>query len=262
MVQYEPFGTAVATDSMAITIHSSGDLQACNLGLSIFGLAPGADRQASLNNSKLLYRIYLDGNLIVNDPDAITPVALAVSGDADIHVKIEVPAGQIAPAGIYSDPVTIKLVDRDAANRSIGTDAQAVVSVAMASRAQANIAGSSIDPTNAFGFARLDFGDLRQNATKRVLLQVRSTADVGITVTSAEGGVLRREQGRGEALPYRLTVDGVEVRLDGSPGPIQRPPSPTQLGASYPIEATVAGDPDVLPAGAYEDTLTIDVLPL
>lgn len=259
VVQYDPFAGGAAADELELELLLEGEREGCELGLTVFGLSPGAGRQAALGPDRLIYRLFVDGREIADDPAVSVPLPLPEQERGRVRVRIEVPAGQIGPAGTYSDPVTLRLVDRSAADAPLGSDMAAVVTVAMASRAQINLAGGSVTP-GGFGFARMDFGRLEQGAVRRARIQVRSTAPVSLTVSSEQGGKLVRVGGS-ESVGYELRLDNEALALEAGSSGIARGAAPTLAGAGYWLDVAITGNPETVPAGEYRDLLTIDVTP-
>jgi spore coat protein U-like protein len=258
VVQYDPFRSGAAMADLDVHLMVSGNVAECALALSAAGLAPGAGRTMTSGGDALTYRLFYRGTELANDPEAY--VALDLSGDdrQSIVLRLEVPAGQIGPAGTYVDPLILRLVDRQAGNARLGTEASALVTTAMESRAQVNVAGSSTVAEAGFGVARLDLGTLRTGSARTAMIQVRSTAPVTLSVTSQNRGLLRRIGG-GDTISYGLSLDSQDVALEAGGDMVARSAAPSRQGASYPLIVTVRGDPDRLPAGDYQDLVTIDV---
>jgi spore coat protein U-like protein len=258
LVQYDPFRGA-ATATLEVQLVVSGDAGLCSLGLSAAGLAPGSGRSMTSGASEILYRLFNDGVELANDRAAYVPLRLLAAERQTIFVRIEVPAGQIGPAGTYSDRLVLKLVDLVAANAPLGSEASAIVTTAMESRAQVNIAGSSVDPAAGFGLARLDLGALHQGASKEAIVQVRSTAPVTLTFTSQNRGLLQRVGGS-DTLAYDLALDGQTLALAAGSEMVSRAVAHNLQGSSYPLTVRIGDRTDLLPAGDYQDLVTIDVV--
>lgn len=263
VVQYDPFTGAVGRARMALRLGVEDGAGQCQLGILAFNAAPGSSRQLSLGGDHLLYRLLTsDGREIANSSTG-TGTSLDFAEGSDVTLQIEIPAGEIGPAGLYLDQLTLRLTDLASGGAQIGSDVSAVATAAIDSRAQVNIAGSSAAPAAArFAAARLDFGSLSQGEERNAIVQVRATAPVSISATSGHSGVMRRDgSAPTEAgLAYQLTIDGEVLNLV-SPASIERTP-PLQLeGGSYPLSVRITEDPNARPAGDYEDLLTIDVVP-
>jgi spore coat protein U-like protein len=260
VVQYDPFRSGTAMADLDVRLTVSGNPAECALALSAAGLAPGAGRTMTSGSDALTYRLFYRGIELGNDPEAY--VAIDLSGDdrQSIVLRLEVPAGQIGPAGTYADPLILRLVDRQAGNARLGTETSALVTTAMESRAQVNVAGTSTVAGAGFGVARLDLGTLRMGSSRTAMIQVRSTAPVTLSVTSQNHGLLRRIGGA-DTIAYGLSLDSQDVALVAGTDVLARSAAPSRQGASYPLIVTVRGDPDHLPAGDYQDLVTIDVMP-
>ena len=259
VVQYEPFSNQAATATLTVDLLLAEDATDCSLGLAVFGLEIGAGRTAKLNGAELIYRLFNDGKELSNDSSS--PVSFMTKGGDRVRVslRIEVPAGQLALAGTYVDPISVRLVDTGAGNAPLGADVSAVITVAMNSRAQINLAGGSVSPAG-FGFARLAFGTLKQNQFRTAQLQLRSTAPVTLTIASENGSKLQRLGGK-EMLAYDLLLGGTRLMISGGPATLVRDASPSRMGANYSLEVSISGNPELLPAGEYRDLLTINVDP-
>jgi hypothetical protein len=261
LVQYDPFSGAQAHDTLNVELRIDGDRTGCALGLAVYGLAPGNGRTASLGGSSLVYRLRLNGNELANAETAILPVLLPEGNQPTIPISIEVPAGQISIAGTYSDPVTIRLFDMGDGNAPLGPDASASINIAMESRAEVNIAGSSVQQSDSFGLSRLDFGTLEQGTLRQAMLQIRSTAPVELRVQSDHRSHLERIGGRGESIAYELRLDDVPMSLATAASSLTKEAAPTLNGSRTSLSLRITGDPKTVPAGDYRDLLTVDVAP-
>lgn len=257
VVDYDPFRPASAKSTLRILIELD-DPANCALALSISGASPGAGRTMKLGSNHLIYRLYSRDREVVDDPNAFMPLDIDESHQG-VEVTIDMPAGQIGPAGIYFDPLVLRLVDLNAGQAQLGPEMSAVVTAAVDSRAQVNIAGSSSDLGARFAFATLDLGVLRQGVAKDAFLQVRSTAPVTIRLSSRNGGALAREGPQSLTLPYEFEFENVAVPLSGQGSLLSRPASISLAGTAYHLVARVVSDPDRLPAGDYHDLITIEV---
>jgi hypothetical protein len=266
VVQYDPFRGEVGRARIALRLRVEDGSSPCQLGILAFNSSPGNTRQFSLGGGGLLYRLLTsDGIEIPNSGTGVgVPLNLVGADASEVTLQIEVSAGQIGPAGLYMDQLTLRLTDLSNGGVQLGPDVSALATAAIDSRAQVNIAGSSAAPASArFATARLDFGTLSQGEERSAIVQVRATAPVSISVTSVQGGVMRRARSphNEPGLTYELILDGELLNLDLMPAAIQRTP-PLQLeGGSYSLSVRITGDPTALPAGDYQDLLTIDVVP-
>jgi hypothetical protein len=264
VVQYDPFvdGTTTQTFDVAVAVVGMGAGGDCQLGLSIAEAVPATTRSARLGGASVTYRLLLAGDELRNDPEAVHPLAVSGTGVAHFAVRIEVGANQIAPAGLYVDNLSLRLVDLGQ-NRVLGSPMLASLAINMASRAQINLAGGAIGSASSLSSAVMDFGALQTNAIRTALLQLRSTAPVRISVFSQNGGALLRIGGDpADALAYALTLDGEAVNLAGRGGSITRNAAATPAGQTYALGLRITGNPAVLPAGDYHDVLTVNVNPL
>lgn len=260
VVQYDPFDSGNTSGAVDVQIDLPEDRQDCKLGLSIAGLTPGSSRRAMMGNAEIIYRLFLDGREIVDNPDAVVQLEQRHLDSGRVEIRIEVPGGQVGLAGLYADAVTFRLLDLEAGEARLGPERQASVNVAMESRAQVNLAGSDIG-TGSFGLARLDFGALRQGDRRSARVQVRSTAPVTINIRSQNGGAMERVAGGGDKIAYLLTFDGANLALASGPATLTKHASPGLAGSSYALDVTISGNPDTLPAGDYRDLVTVDVDP-
>lgn len=262
VVQYDAFRGAAASADLFIPVDVPAG-STCALGLAIFGASPGSDRFMAAGSSRIRYRLFSSSGVeLTNDGNGSAALLPADRSGNGFKIRVEVPAGEIAPAGLYSDTVTVRLFDLSGAASQIG-ESSATVTAVIEARAQINLAGGSVSPPGgAFAYDRLDFDTLARGATRQAMVQVRSTAPVSIRISSDNKGVLLRSPAlNGAALSYDLVLDGETLALSGGQSAILRSPPVQFARTSYPLEVRIVGDPDVLPAGEYEDLLTIDVTP-
>ncbi len=158
--------------------------------------------------------------------------------------------GQWLSHGLYRGSMHLNLLDeqgRTLDRREV--DFQAIVPPVVQARfSQANSASGP-------SLARLDFGELRQGASRRATLSVQANTGYLITLGSANSGRLVHSSQAREQIGYQLRLDGRPVALN-QPLPGQ---STLRSGRQqHDIEVEIGPMQQVL-AGEYRDSLLITI---
>ena len=167
--------------------------------------------------------------------------------------------GQLPPAGIYTDTITMKLYPgtvgspgavQDTASFIVSITVNAALDIALVPRgAPFSIYGTSL---------ALNLGVLAAGGTGSVDLVIRSNSLNSVTVSSQAGGVLKNvDTTDPSTVPYSLAVNGTPASLAaGVPWPIvTSAPATAFAGSRYTLTFTVGTA--VWPTeGSYSDVLT------
>lgn len=158
--------------------------------------------------------------------------------------------GQWLSHGLYRGSLHLSLLDeqgRTLDRREV--DFQAIVPPVV--QAQFSQANSATGPS----LTRLDFGELRQGASRRASLSVQANTGYLITLGSANSGRLVHSSQAREQIGYQLRLDGRPVALN-QPLPGQ---SALRSGRQqHDIEVEIGPMQQVL-AGEYRDSLLITI---
>lgn len=264
VVQFDPFSGQAGLITLDLAVRGT-DGAPCRLGLNVVSAREGSIRQTDATPlGSLTYVVEsVEGAEFVNQAGNVQPLAL-YGGQA--RLRLRVPARQMVGAGDYPDQLTLQLVDLDSGQALPESRLRLPLTIAVPARAEANIAGAvGSFPTSPFATTQMDFGELEQGESRTAWLQVRATKAVSIRIESQNRGQMRRinaASGGGEGgLAYGLQVAGRPVELGAGAQTITGRPPITLDGESYPMVVTITGAPGTLPAGHYQDIVSIDVTP-
>jgi hypothetical protein len=181
--------------------------------------------------------------------------ALAPDDAYDFHYTVKMPAGQMLASGNYDQQIEINLTGTTGAEPPPNAPPSDTASISLATAVQdyfgLNIAGAGTMKT-------IDFGELTQGESQRVVVEARSNTNFTLKAYSANRGVLAMAPPYETwQIPYSLSIDGSTVALPSEVGPF----SVTSIaGHSFNLDFTV-GDVSQKRAGLYSDEITIEILP-
>lgn len=264
-ISFDPFDGRTASVDLGVTIDRNG-AGTCQLALAIAadGAQGGNRVLAGSGPATLHYTVVTpDGVEYPNSLDQPLPISANPNGTTTVTVRFQVPAGQMASAGTFSDQIRVRLLDLQVGKAQKG-EVATLVSATVPSRAQVNLAGGA-GPFNAgaFAFAGLDFGELAMGAVRRAFVQIRATRPVTISLLSQNAGAMRRtgSSNAAEAIAYTLALDGTTIQLANGRQSMSATPPVSLDGQSLALAVQLTGNPDLLPAGQYRDVVTIEVTP-
>jgi hypothetical protein len=173
------------------------------------------------------------------------PVTVGPNTTLEISPRLLVRGGQPGRQGRYFATLlaTVQLGnDQNSVDREFNVSAQ------VQPRVQANFVGGRN--------AKLDLGELAPGVTGTIAMQVRSSADIDVEISSENEGSLVLGRGR-FAIPYSMTVDGRTVDLVN--GTSFNMPLPNSIrGQALPVVVTV-GQFTNAPVGEYGDVVTFRI---
>jgi len=264
VVQFDPFSGQAGMITLDLAVRGT-DGAACRLGLNVVSTREGPVRQTDARPQGTLTYVVesVEGAEFLNQTGSILP--LSVSG-GQTRVRLRVPARQMVGAGEYPDQLSLQLVDLDSGQGLGESRLRLPLTITVPARAEANIAGAvGSFPASPFATTQMDFGELEQGETRTAYLQVRATKAVSIRIESQNRGQMRRVNAMSAAseggLAYGLQVAGRPIELGAGAQTIAGRPPITLDGESYPMVVTITGAPGTLPAGHYQDIVSIDVTP-
>ena len=253
---YDAFDTVGYADQFGFEVlHLDKDGEPCEViatleasnGLRLDG--PGRD--------KLAYDIRADANLPNGSGSLTFRLDLEPGERRRVAYFIFLPPSQFVGSGNYEGQLTINLAE-DLDGTLEAEDRRDV-----AVRATAG-SGARISFVGAIGRRQtVDFGELTDGkSSPPVFLDVRSTADYEIRLTSEEGGrLVQRADGKTWSVPYNTIIDGNAVDLDKTKSIGRRFSGPTDP-AGYRMPLTFQlGSIGNQRAGSYRDRITIEVYP-
>jgi hypothetical protein len=180
---------------------------------------------------------------------------LAPGERAEIRVHLRLPAGQMLPPGRHELIFEVTLAE---AGGGGGRDTRPLLdrgtlpaSLRIDDRIGLNIAGAGVART-------IDFGELRQGDSRRVLIEARGNRNFLLEATSRNGGALSMDAPHQQwRIPYTLMLGGVRTQLPARAGPF----APTSIAGQQLEVLFVIGDVAAKRAGLYTDELTIEIKP-
>lgn len=192
------------------------------------------------------------------DPKAASAAVsrtVAPGESVEFRYELRLPAGQMLPPGRHELAFELALGEaalgesHDAAGAF--DRATLAVSVRVEDRIGVNIAGAGLAKT-------IDFGELRQGDSRRVLIAARGNRNFILEATSRNGGVLAMDTPHQQwRIPYAVTLGGVRIGLPARLGPY----APTTI-AGHQLEAVFTiGDVSAKRAGLYTDEVVIEIRP-
>ncbi len=260
---YDPFEIGGFVTDLRLRLSNTGDTD-CQAILSFSSLLTGV-RRMSAGGGELVYR--LEDSNDVEIPNSIDPVqGLIVTvpanspTDFEATVRMIVQRGQLTPPGVYTDELRIRLFET-----GLDTPKEEIIrsiSISSQPRAQVNIVGTSSDfDEQSDPFHRIDFGELETGESATAYVQTRSNTDVTISFESENGGVMvHTDSSTNSSVSYQAELEGAVIDLSSGPVMADRTTERTLKGSNYPLKITI-GDVSGKIAGAYEDTITINVTP-
>lgn len=255
VMDHDPFATLASTAPLRLRLENRGAARTLEL---IFDT--GQATQLVLKGPRGLLPFVLREN------EGVLPTTggegahflLAMEADATVRGSLDliVAGSAVVPPGLHSGQLTMQLRDRGG-GQPCREPFAIPVQVLVPSRAQMNIAGASGPIGDGPGLNSIDFGSLMEGAVRTVFLQLRANGDAMIALQSREGGVMRHRDLPEHAAPYAMMLDGRPVELSGRQE-FPAPPAASIDGISLPMTFTI-GRVAGLPAGRYEDVITISV---
>ncbi|MEP7350739.1 MAG: hypothetical protein ABI668_12435 [Sphingorhabdus sp.] len=236
-------------DQIRLRLRNKGD-GVCNGVLRITRTA-SFDRLDGPESSYLDYTIVDPTNIgqVILDPISQQtqglPVSVGAKSSIDIFPRLLVPGGQSGRQGRYFATLQAQV---DLGPNQDAVDREFTVSAQVLARVQANFAGGRN--------ATLDLGELAPNVVGSISMQIRSSADIDVEVSSENEGNLVRSA-NAYRIPYSMTFDSRPVDLgNGSSFNVELQNS--VRGQSLPVVVTVGAFSNA-PVGAYGDVVTFRI---
>ncbi len=252
--QYSYNGDIVVGRSVSLVVGGGGS--GVNRSYSI-GFSPGTSgdggnrRLYSAIGTSIPYEI-LDseaaGNQLkdLDDGGPVLSGSIPSGGTATESFDVRIFGGAVPPPGTYIDEVTLT-----AYNFNNATQAQVTLSIAVT--VPANI--SLLLSTN-----NLDLGDLVENASGSVTLNVTSNAEYGIELSSPYNNwrMAHEDQTVVSFVPYSLRLDAATLDLSSNPAVLPGYGSTGSTGREHLLEIIV-GNTDAAVSGYHSDVIDITV---
>ncbi|MGY6661037.1 MAG: Csu type fimbrial protein [Glycocaulis sp.] len=257
---YEVFSNARHQEPLQIQVEHRG--APCSWSLTV-GSATGPSHPAleGPGGGRLDYEVRENPNgenLLTADFSAFGATALTGAfgegGQAEtLTLFIEIPPGQIAPAGAYQDALTFRLF-RDNTGFDLADERGVMVTADVPAALQAAI-GRSLG--TGLVHTDVDLGQLRSGLRRTLGFTVRANTEVNIAFASANGGRLKHDRSPA-SIPYSIVFrgetfspeEGVQFSHAASPQP-----------ETQEFDLLIGEIPGGGLAGSYADTLTVTITP-
>ena len=253
---YDVFDPVAYADRFSFDVHHlEPDGEPCDAVVSI---APKTTtRLRGPGSASLAYEIRADAGE-PNGPKGVTFAFELQPGERrQLHYFIFLPSGQFTPSGVYESRLGIDVAEDISGLVEEKDEKDIAVRATVGSGAEISFVG-------AVGRQQtIDLGELTDGkSSPRVFLDVQSTGDYEISVTSEEGGQLvQRVDGQRWAVPYRTILDGSQIELRGRDKARRSYAGPTDpAGHRVPLQFQLEAVGDQR-AGAYRDRITIEITP-
>ena len=259
-LDYDPFAFARTVSRLTFEVANHGP-DACDTDLVLLDANRTAVAQTDIGDTGVVLAYSAEAGDAVLSPTAVPGTwRLRVEPGQPTKVSIEAVVRQdaVASAGEHSVALTLEL--RDAGEIATHVAALPVsVVLAVAPRAQMNIVGAAATFGEGTPIARIDFGVLESNESRRVFLQVRANGKARLTIESAHRGRLLLADGPEQetGIAYSARFIDEPVDLSHRWERIIEPPHSIS-GASLPLDLLL-GDVGRHASGTYSDMLTLEL---
>lgn len=166
---------------------------------------------------------------------------------------VAIPVDQFVAGGRYHSTALLRAFRMGASGPELAGEAPLAVTTFVPSVAKANLASLP----DGVRETMIDFGDLTVPQTQTLTLQIRTNADISLSLQSSHGGKLVHDAGFAK-LPYMVRMRGQPVNL-ASRLRFGRAETMASRQLELPIDLTIASTRGQLPAGHYSDTLLVTI---
>lgn len=233
------------------------------------GTGGAGTRRMTSGTGALAYALYTTGNGSTHLLDAggagignlLTGGFRGKPAPVTLPFFADIPAGQIVPAGRYSDTLTFTLYDLEGGIPGAVLDTRSVrvaASVAPVARFEVVIGGVRRPLRGRLG--TLDFGELEEGERLGFELEVSGNLDYDVEIESGNGGTLAgRGEAGGSSVPYALRLDGRPLAIGGRVRvPVTAAASSGRDANRHDFDVEI-GSVSGAVAGKYRDDLTLTV---
>jgi hypothetical protein len=256
-VPYDPFSAAATFADLRIPLRNDGS-EACE---ALVYVAP-LDGAPELRSGQHSLRYRDQGSQGAGTrAGELGPYSVRVLGQASetVSVPVIIDPNQVVPRGLYSGDLRVRAVSASGEPLALSLPI-VTLRAEVPARVEMGVSGTAtrILPQGRMAPPAVDFGIIEPGETERVFVNVWSNSSVSISISSENGGELRRD-GRelGSPIRYRTSFDGQSVSLS-APHLTQRTPPLTIDGASYELAFTILPGGGQY-AGVYRDIVTVTV---
>jgi spore coat protein U-like protein len=205
-------------------------------------------------------RILVVGN---EQPQPMTGAQVALPGRSGQQVtrfQLVLPAGQQAPAQTHLQDLVVRYQCLDQNNNAIGATQEQPAAIELAVTVPRYVAAyiGSVGQTRG----TISFGDVGNPSaalTQAIGITALSTLPYAVEFESENGMALKRRRSDATGIGYDMRYAGVPVR-DGETLVCPTTPAPMGRGEQFEV-ALDRGSIAALPAGSYDDTVTLTFTP-
>lgn len=195
-----------------------------------------------------------------NATEVIRGAFAARETEKELSFVVVAPAGQIRPAGRYTDVLRVNLYKGTLEKHVLSDAKSVVVSIPVEPVTELSLAPSGAAFDTKAALHKLDFGRLARGKSLGLDLRVRSNSGYAITIESENGGRLKNiDRQDASTLPYELRVGGKQTDVRGSQVKLLKSAGPVDAsGDRHDLQFSI-GDLRGATAGTYRDNITITV---
>ena len=276
---FDPYDTAEYFSTVSFQVRSIVSVLPCTYYVTLrSGQGTVADRRMAYNGVQLKYNAYTNmSKANVLSDDSGSAYANTVYGNfatvlglfqynSHSFVWSVAPVQPVPPSGggYYTDTVYLDVYE--------GVPGSGVwrngVAVTFQARVLSSVDMAVVAPGGAFSLGatsrNVDFGDVGSGAQRDFDISVRSNVGYRVTMTSANRQQLvKTAPAVPQTIPYGVTVGGLGQDLSGGEAVNvgQSAPGATTpaLGLNLPVVVTLGTIPAAMPAGTYQDALSLSV---
>lgn len=236
-------------------LHPDPDGERCDARISVAPVA--TPRLAGPGGAALSYELRTDASLPGRPAGITFDLEMQPGERRQLAYFVLLPPGQFTVSGAYENRLKINVLEGIDGVLEDRDDAETPIRATVGSSARISFVG-------AVGRRQtIDFGELIANkAAPPVFLDVQSTGDYEISLTSEENGrLVQRADGQLWAIPYHTSLDGAAADLGAQTKLSRRFSGPADpAGRRIPLEFRLGTIGDQR-AGNYRDHITIEITP-
>lgn len=166
---------------------------------------------------------------------------------------VAIPADQFVSGGRYHSTALLRAFRMGANGPELAGEAPIAVNTFVPSVAKVNLASLP----DGVRETMIDFGDLTVPQTQTFKLQIRTNAEISLSLQSSHGGKLVHDSGFAK-VPYMVRMRGQPINM-ASRLRFGRAETMASRQLDLPIDLTIAGTSGRLPAGHYSDILLVTI---
>lgn len=256
---YDAFASAMVVRTTPLALENLGE-RPCRLVLEPLGAAAGRVQMPVADTAIQAELLIGNDRRGLQELTRGTPLQfeMAANGNQLLQVGARLQPGAFPRPGSYSHALPFALRDRDTGARVLD-ELLLRLRIEVPAHVQLNLAGSNADLSARNGGHVVDFGQLREGASRHLNLQIRANDAYQVSLRSENQGRLRRRESLDDGgIAYQMMVGGRSTDLV-SPLEWSMPRPATRDGINLPVQIRIGGVTGYL-AGTYEDVVHVSVM--